>query len=54
MYSDDTSMTYSSTDSDSLLRNVDNEIANIAEWLRQNKLSLYADKSEFLVIDHAR
>ena len=54
MYADDTSITCSSTDSDSLLRNINNEMTSIAEWMRQNKLSLNADKSEFMVIGHSR
>ena len=29
-------------------------MTNIAEWIRLNKLSLNADKSEFMVIGHSR
>ena len=29
-------------------------MTNIAEWMRLNKLSLNADKSEFMVIGHSR
>ena len=29
-------------------------MANVAEWMRLNKLSLNADKSEFMVIGHSR
>ena len=54
MYADDTSITCSSADSDSLLRNINDEMTNIAEWMRLNKLSLNADKSEFMVIGHSR
>ena len=54
MYADNTSITCSSTDSDTLLRNMNNEMANVAEWMRLNKLSLNADKSEFMVIGHSR
>ena len=54
MYTDDTSITCSSTDSDSLLRNINIEMGNIAEWMWLNKLSLNADKSEFMVIGHSR
>ena len=53
MYADDTSITCSSTDSDSLLRNINNEMTNIAEWMRLNKLSLSAYKSEFMAIGHS-
>ena len=44
MNADDTSITCSSTDSDSLLRNISNELGNIAERMRLNKLSLNGDK----------
>ena len=54
MYADDTSITCFSTDSDSLFRNKNNEMVNVAEWMRLNKLSLNADKSEFMVIDYSR
>ena len=54
VYADDTSITCSSTDSISLLRNTNNEMANLAEWMRLNELRLNADKSEFLVTGHSR
>ena len=54
MNADDTSITCSSTDSDSLLRNISNEMGNIAERMRLNKLSLNGDKSEFVVIGQSR
>ena len=54
MYADDTSRTCSSTDSDTLLRNINNEMANVAEWMRLNKLRMNADKSEFMVTGHSR
>ena len=50
----ETNITCSSTDRDSLLRNINNEMSNVAEWMRLNKLSLNADKSEFMVIGHSR
>ena len=54
MYADDTSITCSSTDSASLHRNIEIEMANVAEWMRQNRLSLNANKSKFMVIRHSR
>jgi len=56
MYADDTSITCSSSDSASLIstRNIDIEMANFAEWMRQNRLSLNANKSEFMVISLSR
>ena len=53
MYADDTSVTGSSTDSATLQRNIDFEMANV-EWMRQNRLSLNANKSEFIVIRQSR
>ena len=38
MYADDTSTTCSSTDSASLKRNIEIEMANVAEWMRHNNL----------------
>ena len=54
MHADDTSITCSSTNSDSLLRNINNEMANAAEWMQLDKLNLNTDKSEFMVIGHSR
>ena len=54
MYADDTSITCSSTDSPSLQSNIEIEMANVAEWMRQNRLSLNANKIEFMVIRHSR
>ena len=54
MYADDTSITCSFNDSASLQRNIEIEMANFAEWMRQNRLSLNAKKSEFMVIRHSR
>ena len=51
MYADDTSITCSSTDIASLKRYIEIQMANVAEWMRQNRLSLNANKSEFMVID---
>ena len=54
IYADDTSITCSSTDSASLQRNIEIEMANVAEWMRQNRLSLNANKCKFMVIRHSR
>ena len=54
MYADDTNISCSSSDSVSIQRNIDIEVANVAEWIRQNRLSLNANKSEFMVISHPR
>ena len=54
MYADDASINRSSSDSASLQMNIDFEMANVAEWMRQNRLSLNANKSEVMVIIHSR
>ena len=53
MHADDTNITCSSTDSASLQRNIEIEMANVAEWMRQGRVSLRANKSEFMVIRHS-
>ena len=54
MYAGDTSISCSSTDGASLQRNIEIEMANLAEWMRQNRLRLNANKSQFMVIRHSR
>ena len=54
MYADDTSVTCSAEDIDELCSNLRAEVDNIAEWLRQSKLSLNADKTEYMVAGHKR
>ncbi len=54
MYADDTSVTCSSEDIDQLCNDLKIEVDNIAEWLRQNKLSFNTDKTEYMVISHKR
>ena len=54
MYADDTSVTTSAEDIDTLCDDLRTELTNISEWMRQNKLSLNANKSEFLIVGHKR
>ena len=54
MYADDTSITCFSSDSASLQRNIDIEMTNVAEWMRQNRLSLNANESEVMGVSHSR
>ena len=54
MHADDTSITCSSIYSASLHRNIEIEMVNVAERMRHNRLSLNANKSEFMVIRHSR
>ena len=54
MYADDTSVTCSAEDLVELCNDLKTELDNIAEWLRQNKLSLNTDKTEYMVVGHKR
>ena len=54
MYADDTTITYSANDMETLCDDLNEELSNISEWMRSNKLSLNASKSEFLVVRHKR
>ena len=54
MYADDTSVKCSAKDIDTLSDDLRTELTNISEWMRQNKLSLNANKSEFLIVGHKR
>ena len=53
MYADDTSVTCSAEDIDTLCDDLRTELANTSEWMRQ-KLSLPANKSQFLIVGHKR
>ena len=54
MFADDISVTCSAEDIDKLCNDLRNELVNIAEWLRQNKLSLNTDKTEYMVVGRKR
>ena len=54
MYADDTTVTYSADDIETLCDDLNEELTNISEWTRSNKLSLNARKSEFLIVGHRR
>ena len=54
MYADDTSITCSAKDIEELYNDLKTEGKNIAEWMRQNKLSLNTNKTENMAIGHKR
>ena len=54
MYADDTSITCSAKDIEELCNDLKTEGKNIAEWMRQNKLSLNTNKTEYMVIGNKR
>ena len=49
LYADDTSLTASGSDLDSLLREINNHLPAVYEWLCSNKLTLNLKKSKFLI-----
>ena len=54
MYADDTNVTCSAEDIDTLCDDLRAELTNVSEWMRQNKLGLNANKSESLIVGHKR
>ena len=54
MYADDTCVTIASENLNDLVRDVKNELENISNWMRINKLNLNVSKSEFMVVGHRR
>ena len=54
MYEDDTGITCSAKDNEELCNDLKTGGKNIAEWMRQNKLSLNTNKTEYMVIGHKR
>ena len=49
VYADDTSLTASGSDLDSLLREINNHLPAVYEWLCSNKLTLNLTKTKFLI-----
>ena len=54
IYADDTTVTYSAENTEALCDNLNEELANISDWMRSNNLSLNSSKSEFLIVGHSR
>ena len=54
MYANDTCATIASENLNDLITDVKNELENISNWMRINKFSLNASKSEFMVVGHRR
>ena len=54
MYADDTCVNIASENLNELLKDLKNELQNVSNWMRINKLSLNASKSEYMVIGHRR
>ena len=54
MYADDTNVTLTSSNVDVLLTNAHQELRNISEGMRINKLSANPEKTEYMIIGHPR
>ena len=54
MYADDTSISYASNEINELFNEIKGELDLVSSWMRQNKLSLNAEKSEFMLIGHPK
>ncbi len=54
IYADDTNVTIASNDIEKLVADAQEELLNISEWMRVNKLSPNPSKTEYLVIGHPR
>ena len=54
MFAGDTNLFYSHNDIKTLFQTVNNELKNIHEWFKANKLSLNADKTKYVFFHKTR
>ena len=54
MYADDTHVTLTSDSIEELLEKAQEEMRNISEWMKINKLSIGPQKTEYMIIGHPR
>ena len=54
MYADDTHVTVTSDSIEELFESAREEMMNISEWMRINKLSINPQKTEYMIIGHPR
>ena len=54
MYADDTSISHASNEINEHFNEIKGELDLVSSWMRQNKLSLNAEKSEFMLIGHPK
>ncbi|CAB4035694.1 Hypothetical predicted protein, partial [Paramuricea clavata] len=50
MYADDTNLTYSGSDTNTIQFHLNEDLENINEWLISNKLTLNMTKTEYMLI----
>ena len=49
MYADDTHLTYAGDNADNIQLHLNQDLENVHNWLRANKLTLNMTKTEFMV-----
>ena len=54
IYADDTNVTIASDDIEKLVFEAQQELLNLSEWMRINKLSPNPAKTEYMIIGHSR
>ena len=54
VYADDTTVTITSNDVEKILHEAQQELFNLSEWMRINKLSPNPEKTEYMIIGHSR
>ena len=54
MYADDTSIAFGGEDAHQLLADLRNELQNIKDWPRRNKLSLNVTKCEYMFLGNSK
>ena len=50
MYADDTHLTYAGDNADNIQLHLNQDLENVHDWLRANKLTLNMTKTEFMLI----
>ena len=50
MFADDTQIDTSSNNIDSIANTLNEDLANISDWMKANKLSVNASKTEYMVV----
>ena len=54
LFADDTNLTMSHYKDEELQNNVNNELENICDWMRCNKLSINFSKTEYILISRTK
>ena len=54
LFADDTNLIMSESDAKQLEMDVNNELANVDNWMRKNKLSINFSKTEYMLISRKK